>query len=91
LVEKLEVEVSFDESAVDEIIKQAIRTDQEAGSLALQLAKRLEYGLKLVKDRSGIERFVINDEAVIDMENFINNLVKKFYHQDYPSEEYVLK
>jgi len=91
LVEKLEVEVSFDESAIDEIIKQAIRTDQEAGPLALQLAKRLEYGLKLVKDRSGIERFVINDEAVIDMENFINNLVKKFYHQDYPSEEYVLK
>ena len=91
LVEKLEVEVSFDESAVDEIIKQAIRTDQEAGPLALQLAKRLEYGLKLVKDRSGIERFVINDEAVVDMEHFVNNLVKKFYHQDYPSEEYVLK
>jgi len=91
LVEKLEVEVSFDESAIDEIIKQAIRTDQEAGPLALQLAKRLEYGLKLVKDRSGIERFVINDEAVIDMENFVNNLVKKFYHKDYPSEEYVLK
>ena len=76
LAEKLEVEVSFDESAIDEIIKQAIRTDQEAGSLALQLAKRLEYGLKLVKDRSGIERFVINDEAVTDMENFVNNLVK---------------
>jgi ATP-dependent Clp protease ATP-binding subunit ClpX len=91
LVEKLEVEVSFDESAVDEIINQAIRTDQEAGSLALQLAKRLEYGLKLVKDRSGIERFVINDEAVTDMDNFVNNLVKKFYRQDYPSEEYVLK
>ena len=91
LVEKLEVEVSFDESAVDEIIKQAIRTDQEAGPLALQLAKRLEYGLKLVKDRSGIERFVINDEAVVDMEHFVNNLVKKFYHQDYPSEEYELK
>ena len=84
LVEKLEVEVSFDESAIDEIINQAIKTDQEAGRLALQLAKRLEYGLKLVKDRSGIERFVINDEAVIDMENFISNLVKKFYHQDYP-------
>ncbi len=91
LIEKLEVEVSFDESAIDEIIKQAIRTNQEAGPLALQLAKRLEYGLKLVKDRSGIERFVINDEAVTDMENFVNNLVKKFYHQDYPSEEYELK
>ena len=60
-------------------------------SASAQLAKRLEYGLKLVKDRSGIERFVINDEAVIDMEKFVNNLVKKYYHQDYPSEEYKLK
>jgi ATP-dependent Clp protease ATP-binding subunit ClpX len=91
LVEKLEVEVSFDESAIDEIINQAIKTDQEAGRLALHLAKRLEYGLKLVKDRSGIEKFVINDEAVTDMDNFVNNLVKKFYHQGYPSEEYVLE
>jgi len=91
LVEKLEVEVSFDESAIDEIINQAIKTDQEAGRLALHLAKRLEYGLKLVKDRSGIEKFVINGEAVIDMDNFVNNLVKKFYHQEYPSEEYVLE
>jgi hypothetical protein len=80
------VEVSFDESAIDEIIDQAIRTDREAGPLALQLAKRLEYGLKLIKDRSGIEKFVINDEAVNDMDNFVNNLVKKYYREDYPVE-----
>ena len=86
LIEKLEVEVSFDESAIDEIIDQAIRTDREAGPLALQLAKRLEYGLKLIKDRSGIEKFVINDEAVNDMDNFVNNLVKKYYREDYPVE-----
>jgi ATP-dependent protease Clp ATPase subunit len=87
LVEKLEVEVSFDESAIDEVINQAIRTDQGAGILALHLAKRLEYGLKLVKDKSGIERFVINDEAVTDMENFVNNLVKKFYREEYPARD----
>jgi endopeptidase Clp ATP-binding regulatory subunit ClpX len=87
LVEKLEVGVSFDESAIDEIINQAIRTDQGAGVLALHLAKRLEYGLKLIKDKSGIERFVINDEAVTDMENFVNNLVKKFYREEYPARD----
>jgi hypothetical protein len=89
LVEKLDVQVSFDESAIDEIINQAIETDQNAGHLALQLVKRLEYGLKLVKDRSGIERFVVNDEAVTDMENFVNNLVKKFYRQEYPAHDSV--
>jgi hypothetical protein len=87
LGEKLEVEVSFDGSAVDEIIDQAIKTDQGAGPLALQLAKRLEYGLKLVKDRSGMETFVINDKAVTDMESYVNNLVKSYYRENYPAHD----
>ncbi|MBW2345562.1 MAG: AAA family ATPase [Deltaproteobacteria bacterium] len=85
LADKLEVKVSFDESAVDQIIRQAIETDQEAGPLALEVAKRLEYGLNLVRDRAGIESFIINDEAVSDMENFVNNLIKKYYRQEYPA------
>ena len=82
LLEKMDVNISFDDSAVDEIIDQAIKTGQGASALALQLTKRLEYGLNLVRDRSGIENFTINDEAVTDMENFVNNLIKKFYHQE---------
>jgi len=86
LVEKLEMDVSFDESAVDEIISQAIKTGREAGLLAHQLAERLEYGLKLVKDRSGIESFTINDKAVTDMESFINNLIQEFQCQEYSTD-----
>ncbi|MBW1869249.1 MAG: AAA family ATPase, partial [Deltaproteobacteria bacterium] len=82
LMEKLEVKVSFDESAVDEIIDQAIKTGQQPGPLIYQLAKRLEYGLRLVKDRSGVESFSINAEAVISMEDFINNLIKDIYRQE---------
>ncbi len=82
LMEKLEVNVSFDESALDEIIDQAIKTGQRPGPLMFQLAKRLEYGLRLVKDRSGKESFTINAEAVISMEDFINNLIKDIYRQE---------
>jgi ATP-dependent Clp protease ATP-binding subunit ClpX len=82
LMEKLDVTLSFDESAVDEIIGEAIRTGEEAGSMTFQLAKRLEYGLRLVKDRSGMERFSINADAVRDMEGFINDLIKKTYRQE---------
>ena len=82
LMEKLDVTLSFDESAVDEIIGEAIRTGEEAGSMTFQLAKRLEYGLRLVKDRSGMERFTINADAVRDMEGFINDLIKKTYRQE---------
>jgi hypothetical protein len=81
-MEKLDVTLSFDESAVDEIIGEAIRTGEEAGSMTFQLAKRLEYGLRLVKDRSGMERFTINADAVRDMEGFINDLIKKTYRQE---------
>ena len=86
LVQKLDVNISFDESAIDEIINQAIKTGQEAGPLAFQLAKRLEYGLNLVKDRSGIDSFIITDEAVTDMEKFINDFIKEFYRREYPAD-----
>jgi ATP-dependent Clp protease ATP-binding subunit ClpX len=86
LADKLDVRVSFDESAVDEIINQAIQTGQEAGPLTLNLVKRLEYGLNLVKDRAGIEDFLITDEAVTDMEGFVNKLIKKYYRHEYPAE-----
>ena len=88
LNDKVEVNVFFDESAVDEIIDQAIKTDEDAGPLALKLVKKLEYGLNLVKDRSGIEGFTINSEAVTDMENFVNDLIKKFYGQKYPADDF---
>jgi ATP-dependent Clp protease ATP-binding subunit ClpX len=83
LPEKLEVSVSFEDSAIDEVIHQAIEKDEEAGTLAFQLAKKLEYGLKLVRDRSGIEHFSINGEAIINMEKFVNDLLKQYYHEEY--------
>lgn len=82
LVEKLEVNVLFDEGAVDELINQAIETGHDVRFLALQLAERLEYGLKLVKEKSGIESFVIDNEAVTNMDTFVSSLVKKFYRQE---------
>jgi len=86
LVEKLEMSISFEDSAIDEIIAQAFETGQEAGPLALQLAVRLEYGLKLIKNRSGIENFTINGEAIRNMEDFVNDLIKESHRQEYSSE-----
>jgi ATP-dependent Clp protease ATP-binding subunit ClpX len=83
LFEKLETNVTFDDSAIDEIIRQAIETGKEPSSLAFQLAKKLEYGLKLVRDRAGIENFLISGEAVTDMEKYINDLVKEYYQHEY--------
>jgi endopeptidase Clp ATP-binding regulatory subunit ClpX len=82
LSHKLDVHVSFDESAIDELIKLAFNKDQPAGSLAYDLAMRLEYGLKLVKDRAGIIDFVITGEAITDMEKYVDHLIKQYYRQE---------
>jgi endopeptidase Clp ATP-binding regulatory subunit ClpX len=79
LADKLNVGVLLDESAINQIIKQAIENDQDAGVLARQLVSRLEYGLNLVKDRSGLKSFTITSDAVTDMENYVNQLLKKYY------------
>ncbi|HDG96738.1 MAG TPA: AAA family ATPase [Desulfobacterales bacterium] len=83
MLEKFDIHLTFDDSAIDAIISQAIKTDEDAGSLAFNLAKKLEYGLKLVKERAGIDTFTINEEAVLDMEKYVNDLIKKYYRQEY--------
>ena len=82
LKDKLDIEISFEEGFIDEIISLAIKTDQEPGPLTFELAKKLEYGLRLVKDRSDVESFTLNQEAVTDTENFINSLIKSTYRED---------
>jgi endopeptidase Clp ATP-binding regulatory subunit ClpX len=87
LAEKLDISMSFDESAVDELIRQSLDSNKEPGPLAFYMAKKLEYGLKLVKDRSGIEHFTLNRDAIIDMERYINKLLKKYYRQHFDENE----
>jgi hypothetical protein len=82
LLDKLEISITFDDSAIDEIIRKAVEEGKEAGPITFQLAKKLEYGLKLVRERSGMDNFVITREAVTDMESYINGLVKRFYQQE---------
>ena len=82
LKEKLDIKISFEDGFIDEIIRVAIETDQEPGPLTFQLAQKLEYGLRLVKDRSNVDSFTLNQEAVLDTENFINNLIKNTYRED---------
>jgi ATP-dependent protease Clp ATPase subunit len=83
LTERLEVDITFDDSAIDELVGKSLESGLEAGSLAFQLAKKIEYGLKLVRDRSGISNFIIDGNAVSDVDSYINNLVKDSYKNEY--------
>jgi hypothetical protein len=87
LAHDMELNVTFDNGAIDELLRRSIETGQDAGSLTFQLAKKLEYGLKLVKDRSGVDHFVVTKDAVLDMDKYINDLVKRYYRKEYSTQQ----
>jgi hypothetical protein len=87
LAHDMELNVTFDNGAIDELLRRSIETGQDAGSLTFQLAKKLEYGLKLVKDRSGVDHFVVTKDAVLDMDKYINELVKRYYRKEYSTQQ----
>jgi len=81
LQESIDVGIGFDDSAIDEIIRKAIQTGKSPDEIAFQVVKGLEYGLKLVRERSGIQYFLLNRDAIVDMDGYINSLIKKYYRQ----------
>lgn len=81
LLDELGLSLSFDEEAVDALILKAVQEGKDITSLVDQMAKRLEYGLKLVKDRAQVDEFVITKEAIADPESFLNDMIKRFYRQ----------
>jgi len=82
LFSQLGINVSLADSAIDEIIRIAILQDRDISEICLNLANELEYGLKLVRDRIGLEAFAVTREAVLDPEKYIDSLIKKYYSQD---------
>jgi len=82
LFSHLGINVSLADSAIDEIIRIAILQDRDISEICLNLANELEYGLKLVRDRIGLEAFAVTREAVLDPEKYIDSLIKKYYSQD---------
>ncbi|MFO7784456.1 MAG: AAA family ATPase [Thermodesulfobacteriota bacterium] len=82
LQDKMDIRISFDDTAIDELVAESVKTGQPTGTLAYHLAKKLEYGLKLVKDRAGTDAFALNAEAVRNMEKFIDDMVKSYYREE---------
>jgi len=89
LLAELDLAVVFEDEAIDAIIRQAVSSSQDVALIVDQIARRLEYGLKLVKDRSMLDKFVLTTEAIENPEAFLNDLIKRFYRQKplYPEND----
>ena len=71
-----DINIVFEESAVDYIIEGVVRGDLKLVSLYQKLSDDLEYGLKLVQERTGTNRFFISRKALTHPEDYIAGLLK---------------
>jgi endopeptidase Clp ATP-binding regulatory subunit ClpX len=78
-LERLGLSLQFAEDAVDEILARSISTGRPSSQICKALSQDLEFGLKLVRDKTGRDNFDITREAIENPEGYINRLIKESY------------
>ncbi len=76
---KLGVFLRFEEEAIDRITEIALNEDLENTTIFSRLSKDYEYGLGLIRDKTGRTEFVLTNEAVDDPEGFLNRMIREIY------------
>ncbi len=71
-----DVNLVLDDTAIDYIIENIIGAKLKLKELFKRLSDDFEHGLKLVRDKTGRNRFFITKEALISPETYIEGLIK---------------
>ena len=73
------LEIVFSDEAANEIVRRGLTEGQGTYALCDRLLNILEYGLRLIQERTGRDSFVIVEEAVHNPEHYINRLIKEAF------------
>jgi len=79
---KLGVFLRLEEDAIDRIIEIALNEELEEPTVFSRLSKEYEYGLGLIRDKTGRTEFVITKEAVDDPEGYLNRMIRGIYSEE---------
>jgi ATP-dependent Clp protease ATP-binding subunit ClpX len=71
----------FDAEAVDQILQEALDREIPALSVCQGFAKDLEHALKLVRDRTSQDSFLLTREAIEDLDAYLNQVIRDYYQQ----------
>lgn len=79
---KTGLEIEFNEEAVNRVIELILNTGNQWNSIFSRLSKDFEYGLELIREKTGQNHFVISKEAVDDPEGYLNRMILEIYRRE---------
>jgi len=74
-----EIEIRFDDGAVNRTIYSVINDGTEASDFLNEHFRNYHHGLKLIKERGGRASFIIAEEAIEDAQGFLNKIITESY------------
>ena len=77
--ERHNIQIDLDEEAVDRVIELVMDEAAEVSTICDQFSQHYEHGLKLIRDKTGMQEFVLTREAVDEPEDFLNRLIQETY------------
>lgn len=77
---RFSLEIHFSEAAESALLSWAAAQRLEVPEACQRLSHILEPGLRLVRDRTGTNDFVLPEEAVTDTDSYLHTLFKEHYH-----------
>jgi ATP-dependent Clp protease ATP-binding subunit ClpX len=77
--EKFGLTVEFTEGAADEMVRRVLIEGRSAEKVCEIFTRDFEYGLKLIKEKTGRSRFVIDRDAISEPETYLNDLITDLF------------
>ncbi len=74
---KQDINIVLEDDAIDYIIDEIANTDSDFEVFYRRISSDFEYGLKLVKEKTGKTRFFITKEALVSPDTYIANQLKE--------------
>ena len=71
----------FDDDAVDRILQEALNREMPAINVCQNLAEDLEHALKLVRDRTSQDCFLLTREAIDNLDAYLNQVIRDYYQK----------
>jgi endopeptidase Clp ATP-binding regulatory subunit ClpX len=76
---RLGISIRFKDEAIDRITEIILNEEGKGAALLSRLSKDYEYGLELIRDKTGQKEFVMPEEAIHDSEGYLNRMIREIY------------